>query len=322
MENTNKKAITNQPLPVMVLHKKTLWQQIVKNKHIYAFLLPAVVITAIFHYGSMLGLSIAFMDYDINLAFDSKFYGFKNFAEFFESPTFWRNLGNTVGINLLNIAISFPMPIILALIISTYKDGKFKKATQTISYLPHFISWVVVAGLVYRMLDVETGIANTLITSFGGEAIPFMREPQYFKLITVLTNVWKDVGWGSIVYLSAIAGIDQEQYEAASADGASGFQKMIHITIPCLMPTIALMFIVNMGKLVANGITLDAIYNMRNPLVSSTSDTIDFYIYEQGIRQAKYGIATAMGLVQGVVNLTLVLCSNKISKWIHGYGAF
>jgi putative aldouronate transport system permease protein len=182
---------------------------------------------------------------------------------------------------------------------------------------------VAIAGIVYKLLDEHTGVINVLLEALGREAVPFMREPTYFWWITVIVAIWKEVGWETIIYLAALSGIPAEQYEAAVVDGASGFQQLIYITLPSIAPTIGLMFIFTIGHLVTNSpISFDAIYNLRNALVSSHSDTLDYYIYLQGIKRVEYGFATAMGLLRGLAGLVLVLGANGISRRIRKYGAF
>jgi putative aldouronate transport system permease protein len=202
-------------------------------------------------------------------------------------------------------------------------DGVFKRVTQTITYLPHFVSWVAIAGIVYKLVDEHTGVINILLRALGREAIPFMREPSYFWWITIIVAIWKEVGWETIIYLAALAGIPAEQYEAAVVDGANGFQQLIYITLPSIAPTIGLMFIFTIGHLVTNSpISFDAIYNLRNAMVSSHSDTLDYYIYLQGIKRIEYGFATAMGLLRGLAGLMLVMGANAVSRRIRKYGAF
>jgi putative aldouronate transport system permease protein len=204
------------------------------------------------------------------------------------------------------------------------RDGLFKKVTQTISYLPHFVSWVVIAGVVYKLLDVNGGIVNILIKNLGGTPVAFMREPDFFWWIMTIVSIWKELGWNTIIYLAALASIDATQYEAAMVDGATGFQQLVYITLPGLAPIIGLMLIFTMGTLVSSNsaISFDAIYNMRNALVASRADTLDYYIYSKGVLGVKYGLSTAAGLLLSLISLFLVLGSNALSRRIRGYGAF
>jgi len=291
----------------------------------YLFLLPAIVTVLAFNYRPMVGIIMAFQEYDIvNGMFDSPFVGLDNFKTFINDKTFLLALRNTLVINGLYILIGFPLPIALAIMIFSMKDSIFKRVTQTISYLPHFVSWVVIAGIVYKLVDVDSGIVNILIKNLGGTPVPFMREPGYFWSTITSVSIWKELGWNTIIYLAALSAIKADQYEAAKVDGADGFQQLIYITLPGIAPTIGLMLIFTMGTLISNNsaISFDAIYNMRNALVASTADTLDYYIYVKGVRSVKYGLSTAAGLILSLVSLFMVLGSNAISRRIRGYGAF
>lgn len=291
----------------------------------YLFLVPAIVVVLVFNYVPMIGLIMAFEEYDIvNGMFKSPFIGFENFETLLADKDFYRALRNTLAINGLHIAIGFTLPIALAIMIFNMKDSLFKRVTQTISYLPHFVSWVAIAGIVYKLLDVHTGNINLLLKAFGGEPVAFMREAEYFWWITIIVTIWKEVGWNTIIYLAALSGVPAEQYEAAIVDGANGFQQLIYITLPSIAPTVALMLIFTIGTLVSanSPVSFDAIYNLRNAMVSSHSDTLDYYIYAQGIMRVRYGFATAMGLLRGLVSLLLVMGANTLSRRIRSYGAF
>lgn len=294
-----------------------------KFKVMYAFLAPAVLFVLIFNYAPMIGVIMAFEKYDIVKGmFSSPFIGLQNFISFIKEPEFLNDLKNSIGLNVYSIIIGFPMPIALAILIFSLRDGKYKRITQTISYLPHFVSWVVIAGLVYKILDKESGIVNLAITGLDGKPIDFMKEPKYFWWITIATSIWKELGWNTIIYLAALASIDVEQYEAAIVDGARGWQKLIYITLPGLAPVISIILIFTIGSVINGNISFDAIYNMRNPFVATASDTLDYYIYQQGIMKVDYGYSTAMGLVLSVVSFSLVMISNGLSRRIRGYGAF
>lgn len=224
----------------------------------------------------------------------------------------------------MHILIGFPLPIALGIAIFSMKDSVFKRVTQTITYLPHFISWVVIAGLVYKMLDQQTGIVNTLIVALGGERVAFMRDPNYFWGIIIVVAIWKEIGWNTIIYLAALSAIPTEQYESAVVDGANGWQKLFYITLPSIAPTIGLMLIMTVGNLVNGngGIGFDAVYNLRNALLSSKANTLDYFIFAEGILSNKLSYATAIGLAQGLVSLVLVMLANATSRKLRGYGAF
>lgn len=308
-----------------ILQKNKLVREIYKYRVMYAFLLPAVIVVAIFNYVPMAGLVMAFQDYDLVKGFsDSPFVGFKWFERFLRDKDFYLALRNTLGINTLHILIGFPLPIALAIAIFSMKNGIYKRITQTISYLPHFISWVVIAGLVYKMLDKETGVVNTLVASLGGERTAFMRNPEAFWPIIIITAIWKELGWNTIIYLAALSAIPSEQYEAAIVDGANGFQRLFRITLPNIAPTIALMLIITVGNLINGngGISFDAVFNLRNALLYTTANTLDYFIFAEGVLSSKFSYATAVGFAQGMVSLILVVSANAISRRIRGYGAF
>jgi len=203
------------------------------------------------------------------------------------------------------------------LMLDGVKSVRFKKICQTITYLPHFVSWIIVATLVYRMLDPYSGIVNIIMNTFGQESITFMREAGYFKTILILSHIWKEVGWSSIIYLAAISAINPELYQAAMVDGASKFKQIIHITLPAIAPTIALMFVLGLGSLVSGN--FDSVYNLMNPLVATKAEVIDTYVYRTGIQLAKYSYATSIGLVQSIFSVTLVFIGFKWAKKINGY---
>ena len=300
-------------------------KQIIRYRVMYLFLLPALISVGVFAYAPMAGIIMSFQDYDIlKGVWGSKFVGFKHFVDFLTNEDFYTALKNTLGINSLSILFGFPLPIFFAIMIFSLRQSAFKKVTQTISYLPHFVSWVVVAGLIYKMLDSDTGIINNILALFGKEKIAFMREPRYFWGIIISASIWKELGWNSIIYLAALSGISSEQYEAAIVDGANGFQKLIYITIPGLLPVIGLMFIFTIGTLVnANGnVSFDAVFNLRNPLLASTANTIDYYVYAEGVASSNISFSTAVGLTQSLVSLGLVMFANRISAKTQGYRAF
>ena len=307
------------------MEKKALRKRIYQYRVQYLFLVPAFVAVIIFAYIPMAGVVMSFMDYDILKGpFHSPWVGLEHFQEFLTDPEFWQSLKNTVGINGLSILFGFPLPIIVAIAIFSVKDGPFKRVTQTISYLPHFVSWVVVGGLVYKLLDENTGAINTLIKACGGDAIAFMRDPGWFWPVIIITCIWKELGWNTIIYLAALSGIDSEQYEAALVDGAKSWQRLIYITIPSILPIVGLILIMTVGNLInSNGsASFDAVYNLRNALTATSSDTLDYYIFSQGIQHNEYSYAAALGLVQGLVSLVLVMSANGISRKTQGYGAF
>ncbi|MEK3916016.1 sugar ABC transporter permease [Paenibacillus sp. FSL H7-0331] len=319
-------ATTASASPKPLSNRQVLWTRMKKYKLMYMFLLPAIVVTIIFAYIPMIGLIMAFQDYTAVQGFlHSPFAGFKHFQNMLSNPEFMLGLKNTVALNGLLIVIGFPLPIIFALLINEIKNVKFKRITQTISYLPHFISWVVVSGLVYKLLEEDFGSVNLLIQMLGFEKISFMREVDYFWGVFVTTVIWKEFGWNSIIFLAALTGIDQEQYEAATIDGAGRFQKLLYITLPGIANVIGLMFIFKVATIFGGGgggASFDAVYNMGNALVSEASLTLDYHVYLAGIRHAEVSYGTAVGLVLSILSFCILLLSNRISKKISGYGAF
>lgn len=270
---------------------------------------------------------MAFQKYDPVLGIlNSPFIGFDNFREFLTKADFYLSLKNTIVMNALLIVIGFPLPILFALLVNEIKNAAFKRISQTITYLPHFISWVVVSGLVYALLEDGHGIINSLLQFLNMESIPFMRESKYFWWVFVVVAIWKELGWNSIIFLAALTGIDQEQYEAATIDGANRMHKLLYITLPGIAPVVGLMFIFNIATIFgangSGGANFDAIYNMSNPLVMDASQTLDYHVYMAGIRYSNPSYGTTVGLVVSVLSFVLLLSSNRISKKISGYGAF
>jgi putative aldouronate transport system permease protein len=300
-------------------------KRLVKYRVLYLFLVPAVITTVIFSYVPMVGVVMAFQDFKIQLGYlGSPLVGFKYFQEFLRNKDFFLALKNTLIINSLNIAIGFPLPIIFAFLLNEIRSSAFKRVTQTITYLPHFISWIVIAGLFYRLLDYSTGSANQLLVALGGQRVGFFREPAYFWTILISLSLWKDFGWNSIIYLAAITGIEVEQYEAATVDGATRLQKAAFITLPGIFPIIALMLILTIGGLFAStsSSSFEAVYSLRNAMVTEAAQVLDIYVYTEGIRFNHLPYAAAIGLAQSVVSFLMVCIANTVSRRLRGYGAF
>jgi putative aldouronate transport system permease protein len=289
---------------------------------LYLFLVPAIVLTFFFNYLPMFSNVIAFMDYDITegwLGMDSPFVGFKQFG-FLQEPWFYELAVRTVTYSFFILAASFPLALIFALLINELKSKKFKKITQTVSYVPHFVSWVTVSGLVYIFLTVDpSGMLNDLkVFFFGGERISFMQESAYFLPLLILTQIWKETGWGCIIYLAALTTIDPHLYEAAEVDGASRWRKVWHITLPALLPTTAILLIFSLVGLFSSN--FDQVFNLQNSVIRESTDTINIYTFYVGVRAQQYSLAAAVGLFQGVVTFILVMLSNYSSKKISGAG--
>lgn len=294
--------------------KKTkAWADIKKDWDLYLLLIPGLITLLIFKYTPMYGLVIAFQNFNIFSGISgSEWVGLENFRKLFSSPEFMNVFRNTLVISISKIIFLFPLPIILSVLLNEIKNMMFKKSVQTIIYLPHFISWVIVSGLFINLLSINGGIVNGLIAKFGGEPIPFFMDQNMFRPLLVVTEGWKEVGWGTIVYLAAITGIDQEQYEAARIDGANRFQQIVSITIPGIAPTIVLMFILRLGSLLEAG--TEQILVMYNSVVYNVADVIGTYVYRVGLGTSDYSFSTAVGLFNSVIAFILVVTGNYLCK--------
>ena len=282
----------------------------------YVLLLPAIIITLIFSYGPMYGLQMAFRNFNLGLGiWNSPWVGLHHFRTFLDTPGAVRALRNTVIISMYHLIFGFPAPIILAIIFNEIGNKYFKRISQSVSYLPHFVSWIIVAGLIGNILSPTTGVVNSIITRFGGTPIFFMASTTWFRSMLVITNIWKSVGWGSVVYLAAISGIDSTLYEAAIVDGASRLQRIIHITIPQLLPVISIMMIFNLGGIMNAG--FDQIFNLYNPQVFEVADILDTYVFRMGLVNMNYSFATAVGLFRSVVGFVLVITVNQVIRRIN-----
>ena len=283
--------------------------------------IPVVVYFIIFKYIPMGGIVIAFKNYKVSQGiFGSAWCGLDNFTKAFNTPTFARSVKNTLAISGLKLLFGFPAPIILALMLNEVTHVRFQKTVQTITYLPHFLSWVVLAGMFQQLLSPNNGAVNAILRDvFGVEkSIYFMGDNRYFRGTLIVTDIWKNVGWSSILYLATIAGIDPTLYEAATVDGATRWQCTRYITIPSLVSTIVVMLILNVGSIMDAG--FDQIFNMYNSAVYQSADIIDTYVYRYGLGDMKYSLATAVGLFKNVIAFILVLGTNIIAKKISGEG--
>ena len=278
----------------------------------YLLLLPAFLYILIFQYGPMYGILMAFQNYRPSKGvMGSPWVGFDNFIRFFNYPYFWKMIRNTLSITLLSLA-TFPCAIIFALFLNELTNMKFKKVAQMVSYMPHFLSEVVVVSLVMLMLDLSNGPINNLIDAMGGERMYFMGEPGAFAPIYVLSGLWQNLGWGTILYISALSAVPSEQIEAARIDGASRFQVMWHVNLPTILPTIMITLLMRMGRIMSLGYT--KILLMENDLVADVSNVISTYTYKVGILGGQYSYSTAIGLFNNVINIILLLAFNRLSK--------
>lgn len=285
------------------------WQ---RNRSLYILVIPVILFYLLFHYKPMYGAIIAFQEYNPRLGIGgSEWVGFEHFIRFFHSPYFGRLVRNTLLISLYGIIFGFPAPIILALLLNETKAKRFRKSVQTITYLPHFISLVVVTGIIKDFTQ-STGLINDIIVWLGGTRTSLIQNPDLYRTIYIVSDIWQEVGWGSIIYLSALAGVDQQLYEAASIDGANRWKQLIHVTLPWIAPTIIIMLIMRMGHLLGAGYEKTIL--LYNEATYETADVIASYIYRVGILERNWSYSTAIGLFNSVINLTLLVITNKISK--------
>lgn len=295
------------------MKKKTKFgNKIWRHRQLYLLMLPAFVYVLIFCYGPMYGLQIAFKNYRMSLGvFESPWIGFKHFESFFKSYSFWSLMKNTFGVSLYSILVGFPIPIIVALILNELK-GTYKKTVQTVLYAPHFISTVVIVAMMMNMFSPSSGVVNHLLNSLGFERIYFFGKPEYFRHLYVWSGVWQSMGWSAIVYIAALSGVDPCLHEAASIDGASRMQRIIKINLPCILPTIIIMLILQMGKIASVG--YEKVFLMQTDLNLDTSEVISTFVYKRGIVNSNYSFSAAVGLFNNIINVTMLLVTNKISK--------
>lgn len=301
------------------LKKRSLGQRLMRiiqrDKWLYLIMLLPFVYYIMFHYVPMYGVTLAFKQYKPRLGiFNSPWAsqnGMKYVLQVINDPYFWTVFKNTIVLNLVNLAITFPAPIILALLLNEVTSSKYKRVVQTVTYLPHFLSTVVVVGMMNSMFN-STGIVNEIIASLGGDKIAFLNDAQYFRPMYIGSNIWQNIGWDSIIFLSALAGLDMELYEAARIDGAGRWKQTLHITIPGILPTIIIMLILAMGKIM--NVSYQKVLLMMTGSNQSVSDVISTYVYRRGITKADFSYATAVNLFQSVISLIFVGVTNWISR--------
>lgn len=290
---------------------------------LYIFLIPAFTIVILFQYLPMFSNYMAFLDYDFNngwFGMASPFIGLKNFDFVFES-SFWKMAGRTVLYSFTLMLFSFPVSLVLALLINEVRNEVFKKVVQTLTYIPHFVSWVTVAGLFYLFLSTDrSGLVNNILELFGKERYSYMQDARFFLPFLVISQTWKEVGWGTIIYLASLAAIDPQMYEAATVDGAGRWKQCFYITLPSLLPTTSVLLIFALGKMFTSN--FDQIFNMQNTLIRSKTDTLNIHTYYRGVVYQQYAYAAAVGLFQGVISLMLVLATNYATKKLSDTGVF
>ena len=291
-----------------------------RNWSLYLLALPALVYFIIFVYWPMYGIIIAFKDFSPSKGIMGSPWAstrgvvdvFKHFKNFFNSIHFTRTVRNTLEISLYTLAVGFPIPIVLAILMNELTNAKFKQFVQTVTYLPHFISTIVMCGMLWIFMRNGTGLFNILRAKIGLESINFLNEPQYFKSIYVWSGVWQDAGWGTIIYMATLSGLDTQMYEAAHIDGASKWQTIWHITLPCLMPTAIMLLILNCGSFMSVG--FEKVFALQTDLTLETSDVISTLVYRKGILETSYSFSAAVGLFNSLINLVLLLLVNFISR--------
>ncbi|NHW39550.1 ABC transporter permease [Paenibacillus aceris] len=287
----------------------------VLNKYLYLMMVPVLAYYLIFHYAPMYGALIAFKEYSpMKGILGSPWIGFKHFQDFFGSYYFWRILKNTIVISLYSLVFEFPAPIILALLINEVRSKMFKRVAQTITYMPYFISMVVICGIITDFTNAD-GVINKIVMAFGYDGQAMLQKPELFRPIYILSEIWQRIGWESIIYIAALMGIDQEQYEAARMDGASRWKQIIYITLPGIMPTIAIMFILRMGNLLNVG--FEKIILLYNPVTYETADVISSFVYRKGLLEFGWSYSSAVGLFNSVINLILLITANYISRKVN-----
>ena len=292
--------------------KKTTWKKIKKSKYLYLMMLIPIVYYVLFHYMPLYGVLISFKDYKVAKGvWGSPWVGFKWFEKFLTDEYFWKLVRNTLLLNIYGLLWGFPIPIALALMLNEVSSSGFKRIIQSVSYLPHFISTVVVCGMVMNFLSLD-GIINRFVAFLGFDKIQFMLMPEWFRTVFTASGIWQTCGWTSIIYLSALTAVDQEVLEAAMIDGANRFQKIRYVTLPSIAPTISIMLIMQLGKLMSLG--YEKIILLYNGSTYETADVISSYVYRRGILNNDFSYSTAVGLFQSVVGVLLLICSNTITK--------
>lgn len=303
-------------LPAIATNRRKKWlRHISADRYLLLLALPGIVYFFIFAYVPMYGVTIAFKNFNASKGiWGSPWAGMKWFSQFFGSVYFVRVLRNTLLINLYTLAWGFPLPIVLALVLNEFQQGPFKRIVQTISYLPHFVSVVVVVGILRLFLQ-SGGLVERAMTGMGLRSINFLSEPAFFRSLFVGTGIWQSCGWGSIIYLAALSGVNPELFEAAEVDGANRWQQTIHINLPSIQPTIVTLLILNIGRLLSLG--HEKILLMYSPAVYETADVISTYVYRRGIEDSKFSFGAAVGLFNAVVNIALLITANRISRAVN-----
>jgi putative aldouronate transport system permease protein len=296
-------------------------KDIIRDRWMYVLLLPGVLYFVIFKYFPMAGLVMAFQDYKPHLGFwESPWVGLKHFERFFTEPQFWMLFRNTFLLAVYNLVFFFPLPIILALMLNEVRVKMFKRFVQTVVYLPHFVSWVVAVGIFYVLFTTEGGVVNEFIVRLGMEKIPFLLSEEWFRTMIVSQSIWKEAGWGTIIFLAALSGVDLQLYEAARIDGAGRWRQLWHITLPAIRSTIVILFILRLGSFLDTG--FEHIFLMLNSMNREVGEVFDTYVYMKGLTQAQYSYSAAVGMFKSLVGLVLVMGANRLAKKMGEEGVY
>ncbi len=296
---------------------KYIW----KHKYMYLMLVPAIVYYVLFHYMPMYGIVIAFKDFKPLLGImDSPWVGFEHFEQLFGLDKFFEVTWNTISISLIRLFWGFPFPIIIALMLNELRSMRLKRTIQTAIYVPHFISWIILGGIMVNILSMENGVVNGIIKMLGFEPIGFLTDEEFFVPTLVVSMIWKTFGWNTIIYLAALAGIDPQLYEAATVDGASRWKQLLHITLPSITPIIVVVLILRIGGLMQAG--FEQVFVLYHPGVYRTADIIDTYVYRIGLEEGKFELATAVGLFKSIINFILIVLANKFSRMLGEEGVY
>jgi len=292
-----------------------------RDRNLYLLALPGILFFLVFKYVPMTGVVIAFKEYSPYQGFlNSAWVGLEHFQRFFTNPDFLLLFRNTLAINVMSLVLFFPLPIVLSLLMNELRSKLFKKTVQTIIYLPHFLSWVIIVGITFLLLSQSEGVINKMLVAAGFSPVDFLTNPDYFWLLLTVQSIWKDAGWGTIIFLAAMASVDPQLYEAAKMDGAGRFRQMWNVTLPGIRNVIVILLILRLGHIMDVG--FEQVFLMMNGAVSDVADVFDTYVFRTGIKQGQYSYSTAIGLFKSAVGLLLVIGANKVSKKLGEEGVY
>ena len=297
---------------------RKLGRRIYRDRHLYLMLLPVMLFFIIWHYIPMWGARIAFQD--VRYIGANQWAGLKHFKMLFSSPVFFRVFMNTIVISSMKILFCFPLPIFLAFMLNEVRGSGYRKGLQSVIYIPHFLSWVVIAGVFISLLSSPDGVVNKILAAFGAEPVAFMTSTKHIRWVFVVSEAWRSIGWDSILYIAAINSISPTLYDAARVDGATQIQQALRITLPSIMPTVVTVFILNLGFFMNAG--FDQVFNMMNDAVINAVDIIDTYVYRVGLTKGNFSLGTAAGLFKGVIGLMLILSTDRVSRKVSGEGVW